>query len=241
MPGIARFNITDTITGRGAHRFDDSRALHPAANLLYASIFEGLDMPLAAGSKTIDCTKREFEAGYDYALGIDVVLTFMGGQTATMQEKFLFTTFNTITVEYMQDWRTDEPGDWFNMKCQYYFVGYAPNKRNFTNWILVDWLRLMQSTMQNRVPWELQNNKEDGARASFKHVKFDRVPLDCIVGRGQAKPVDNAPDGWPWTKWTGDPGPGPCKKCTARDYWRSPKNNKYVCRNCHTVNEITIA
>ncbi|GAJ20241.1 unnamed protein product, partial [marine sediment metagenome] len=91
MVGITRFNITDRVRGKGAWRFEDSRKHWPVANALYRQIFTKLGMPLMPGEETIDCAMKEFEAGYDYQLGIDVILRPVAGGEGTLQEKFLFT------------------------------------------------------------------------------------------------------------------------------------------------------
>jgi len=185
MAGIERIRITDKVQGRGAYRFPWSRKRQPEANRVYREIFRSIGSPLLPGTKEILCTKDEFEAGYDHALGIDVLLRFEGGFTATMQEKFLsFDKATTITVEYMQNPLTGEQGDWFNLKCQYYFVGYDTDESlTFNDWILVDWPVLMRSTQQGLVRWYGNHNKRDGARASFKYAYFDAIPSSCVVAR----------------------------------------------------------
>ena len=180
MAGITRINITDDVKGRGAYRFMEARKMQPIANKLYHQIWEtrGLLLP---GDEQLDCTKNEFYAGYDHALGIDVMLTFANGMTATLQEKFLTTTFYTLTVEYMQDWRDAIPGDWFNMKCQYYFVGYYNKKdrdAGFTRWVMVNWPSLQ---VRSDVVWNERQNTKDGARASFRYIGFNDIPKDCVV------------------------------------------------------------
>jgi hypothetical protein len=179
-PGITRFNITDQVRGRGAWRFIGARKYWPVANALYREIFTELGMPLLPGEETIDCTLAEFEASYDYQLGIDVVLRPQGQGECTLQEKFLFTTFHTVTVEHCQDWLALQPGDWYKLKAQYYFVGYAA-KEQFNPWMLLDWPRLQRATAQGRVQWRLRGNLKDGAQASFMYVTFDRVPAEVIV------------------------------------------------------------
>lgn len=184
MAGITRFNITDEITGRGKQRFEDSRMYWDAANALYRNIFTKLGMPLLPDNEVISCTKEEFSAGYDYKLGIDVILRPQGQGESTMQEKFLFTIFNTVTVEHCQDWLTLEPGDWYKLKAQYYFVGYdAERQMRFDPWVLIDWVRLQRATAQGRVPWRLRGNLREkvGARASFMYVEFKKVPSEVIV------------------------------------------------------------
>lgn len=180
--GIARITITDEIKGRGAYRFKDARARQPAANKLYRKSFASMGMPLKPGDTDIRVGKDEFEAGYDYALGIDVILTFDNGQEATLQEKFLLTRFRTVTVEHMQDPTRGEQGDWFTMKCDYYFVGYdRANANSFQEWILLNWPMVRQQTNMGNIPWRERRNKRDGARASFKHVDFSGIPMECIV------------------------------------------------------------
>jgi hypothetical protein len=139
-------------------------------------------MPLLEGDAETRCTLAEFEAGYDYALGIDVILRFNSGMESTLQEKFLFTRFKTVTVEYMQDWANDVRGDWFKMRAQYYFVGYDRNKScTFQDWILLNWPATQQATAQNLIAWDCRPNLEDGARANFRFAHFDIFPPFCVV------------------------------------------------------------
>lgn len=180
--GITRIVITDKTSGRGGWRFERSESLHPKANDIYRRLFEIKNMPLMPGVEQVFCTKEEFMAGFDYQLGIDVILKFESGFQKTLQEKLLNTTFYTVTVEYFQDWKTEEQGDWFNLKCQYYFVGYAPNgSEGITRWQLLNWPQLQEATEQGRVRWWDNINKTDGARASFRYAYFDSIPEDCIV------------------------------------------------------------
>jgi hypothetical protein len=184
MSGIRRFRITDATNGRGGWRFTDSRKCWPSANAIYRNAFASAGLPLEPGYEETECTKSEFEAGYDYQLGIDVVLRGVGGQEFTMQEKFLFTSYDTVTVEYMQDWRNNVPGDWFNLKCQFYFVGYDyPKDGRIKRWVLLDWTKTMLATGKNRLRWLERPNKEDGARASFKYVHFADLPSEVVVAR----------------------------------------------------------
>ncbi len=182
MVGVTRFNITDEIKGTGKWRFEDAKKHWPAANALYREIFTALRMPLLPGEEIIDCTKAEFEAGYDYQLGIDVILRPVAGGESTLQEKFLFTDFDTVTIEHCQDWLTLEKGDFYKLKANYYFVGYDPTGcLQFGPWILLDWSRLQRATAQHRVPWHLRGGLKDRARASFMYVKFEKVPAEVIV------------------------------------------------------------
>lgn len=180
--GITRFHITDKVSGRGAWRFAQAMKYWSVANALYRQVFAELGMPLLPGEEIERCSLAEFQAGYDYQLGIDVILRPLGGNESTLQEKFLFTPFNTVTVEHCQDWLTQEPGDWFKLKAHYYFVGYDTTQcLRLDPWMLLDWSRLQRATSQGRMEWRLRSNEEDGARASFMYVPFDKVPSDVIV------------------------------------------------------------
>lgn len=191
MAGIKRFIITDELKGRGAYRFEKSRKLQLVANNLYREIFKRMKADLAEGYEEVRCTKAQFQAGYDYALGIDVILQTHTNQSFTMQEKFLFTTFDTITVEYMQDWKREVPGDWFNMKCQLYFTGYDYRGIGvFDTWCLADWPRIQLATTQKRIPWAIRPNKFDGCRSNFQYVNISALPQDVVIDRkiSQNKP-----------------------------------------------------
>ena len=180
--GITRFHITDKVSSRGSWRFEWAMKYWPVANVLYRQVFAQLGMPLLPGEEDMRCSLAEFQAGYDYQLGIDVILRPLGGNECTLQEKFLGTEFNTVTVEHCQDWLTLEPGNWFKLKAQYYFVGYdAKGSLRFDPWMLLDWPRLQRATAQGRMEWRMRSNEEDGARASFMYVPFDKVPSDVIV------------------------------------------------------------
>ncbi len=139
-------------------------------------------MPLLPGELELRVAKDEFEAGYDRYLGIDVIFTFANEQESTLQEKFLTYHTPTVTVEYMQNPLTGEQGDWFKMKPDYYFVGYdRVQKNNFQEWILLNWPLTRQMTNQGEIPWDINSNKRDGARANFKHVHFSLLPPECVV------------------------------------------------------------
>lgn len=189
MAGIERIHISDTVSGRGSWRFRWSQERWPAANSLYRQVFTEMGSPLLPEDADITCTMEEFDSGYDHALGIDVFLRFACGMTATLQEKFLSYKYSTVTVEYMQNPSTGEQGDWFNLKAQYYFVGYdRDGSKTFQDWILLDWPAVMRCTQQGRILWSENRNKQDGARASFRYVHFDNVPAECVVARYAGAP-----------------------------------------------------
>lgn len=179
VKGITRINIT----GSRIARAEQAKIMWPASNSLYHKIF---DPYLVPGSCVENCTLEEFKAGYDKFLGVDVLLTFVNGMTLTLQEKFLTTIYGTVTVEYYNDPRTEEPGDWFELKAQLYFVGYW-NERNpdsgFLRWVLLDWPMMVLETQKGNIPWVLRGNTRSAARANFQSVEFEKIPTSCIVSR----------------------------------------------------------
>lgn len=185
--GITRFEITDPCYGRGAARMESPRPYWSTANALYRHIWEDeLHRPLLDGDETIQCTRVEAISRYDAALGVDVVLQSGEYGKFTMQEKFLFTDFYTLTIEHCQDWLSLEPGDWYNLEAQYYFVGYARlGILGFDQWVLVDWGALHRTD----IDWKLRCNTKSkvGARASFMYVKFDNLPNSVVVARSTQK------------------------------------------------------
>jgi hypothetical protein len=188
MPGIERTRILgDHSRTAGGWRFDESEKMWPAANDLYRNIFCQLDQPLAEGDITVDVVRGTWEASADMHLGIDTRIRFREtGLTASLQEKFLFTNYNTVTIEYMQDPIAGVQGDWFSLNCQYYFCGYANESRTkFDRWILLDWPRTQRATNKLMIPWRTGQNSHDNAKASFRFVDFNRIHKTCIVASSQ--------------------------------------------------------
>lgn len=194
MTGILRLGITDKVTGRGAWRFHEARALWPQANRIYRQVFYDLRTELEPGESIQAISSQEHAAGYDKEFGVDVWLAHRGGLKSTLQEKFLFTDFNTVTVEFMQDWREMVEGDWFNLRVEYYFVAYS-NKGSgeFRDWILLDWPATKRLTEQGRIGWSERRNQKDGARASFRWAGFDDFPPQVVIAR-MSKPELQAPE-----------------------------------------------
>jgi hypothetical protein len=181
MDGINRISIKSDLFGSGAWRFKKAAPYLPWTNALYRAVFKKIGHELAPGEATITCSKEEFTAGYDYQLGIDVILCTTKGEEMTLQEKFLYKGFDTVTVEHFNDWRTETPGDWHNMKTQFYFVGddVDHNLANrFDPWILLDW---PATKLRTDIPWHIRKNQNDGARADFKFAPMGQFPPEVVV------------------------------------------------------------
>ena len=195
--GITRVEITDSVNGRGASRFRDSQARWGMADDLYRHIAHRLDMPLKSGSDAVCYSLDEARAALDWEMGIDVILSFENGMEITMQEKFLLTTFRTVTVEYMNDPIRGMEGDWFTLKANWYFVGYDEGKdMRWNRWIMLNWPATKVLTAQGKIPWQERLNGRQGARASFRYAPMNAFPPECVIaysGYPQYRPYPHMP------------------------------------------------
>ena len=147
----------------------------PHADKIYSDIFTA--------------TANRFENPDNYILdkefAIDVILTMPNGMIMTGQEKFLshkYSNFETVTVEYMQNPKTQERGDWFKLGVQFYFVAYYNKGHSaFGKWMLLDWPAVVLATNNKAIHWQQRNNKYDGARASMAFVKMRDIPSNCVI------------------------------------------------------------
>ncbi len=180
---IQRIRIIESINGQGGWRFTESMRREPCANFVYQQVFRAIGCTLLNDSiDEVKCTKADKVSGLDLLLGIDVILTFNNRMQSTIQEKFLFVDRQTVTVEYYQNPRIEDEGDWFKLKAQYYFVGYDRTKFEFfQDWILLDWPQVQRETIRGNINWQLRDNRRDNARANFKFTEFSGIPLSCIV------------------------------------------------------------
>jgi hypothetical protein len=124
----------------------------------------------------------------DRQYAIDVQLTLPGSRQILLgQEKFLSHNqekYNSLTVEYHQNPQTEEPGDWFKLAPQFYMVGYyTKDGSNFGKVCIVNWAALVMETYKGNVNWQDNTNRDGYARASFRYVNFDDIPVSCLLFR----------------------------------------------------------
>lgn len=178
IAGIQRVVITPTPNN---WRFKEAMRRWPMTYDLYRQVFADLNMPLLDGVEEIECSKDEAFGRLDRELGIDVILSWPNGMRACLQEKILLTTFDTATVEYMNDPRTGEKGDWFHLMPNYYLVAYSQKASlEFRRWVLLDWAALQRETLRGNIHWQIRPN-QGGARSNFKFVPFEKIPQSCII------------------------------------------------------------
>ncbi len=167
---------TDSDFEQDARRQQEIR-LRPYADEIYRIVF-GAD---------IDISRFDNNAILDREFAIDVQLRLRTGHILLGQEKFLSTIykkFNSLTVEYMQN--ESEQGDWFKLAPQIYFTGYECD-RGFSPWVLVAWASLVVSTLQGKVQWSDNKNKDGHARASFRYINIDDIPTESIIAMSSIK------------------------------------------------------
>jgi len=149
----------------------------PIAENIYRQIF--------GNNTTIKRFEREEEFILDKHFAIDIELGLTSGQILLGQEKFLsnmFIRFGTITVEYMQNPKINEQGDWFKLCPQFYFVGYFNRQEtDFELWVMADWCKMVVETLKNNIRWITTSNKNGRARANFKACKMRELPDGCIL------------------------------------------------------------
>jgi hypothetical protein len=160
--------------------------MRPCADNIYKGIF---------GDKiTIKRFDNVDEHVLDIKFAIDVMIKLTNGQILLGQEKFLshqYAIYKTVTVEYKQNPKTDEDGDWFKLASQIYFVGYSNKLKNgFDLWAMLNWAELVICNNKGLVNWDIKNNKFDGARASFATAKLYDLPDSCIIDCSWKKSLD---------------------------------------------------
>lgn len=195
--GITRYHITAATAGRGGYRFEESADCWALADALYRRVFAAVGMPLAHGSRLVESVPNGGVGTadlFDRHLGVDVALRLAGGRKLTLQEKFLTTDFETVTVEYMNDAARGLEGDWFTMLPHLLFVGYVDAARaTWRRWIVLHWSAVVAETEQGSIRWQERANGRDGARASFRYAPFDAFPPWCVLASSKTTPLAEQP------------------------------------------------
>lgn len=197
MPGITRIHIKSDWSSSNDWRLRLARDHEPIANEIYRAAFSKIGITLDPGEVTINVSRQEAGARYDWAEGIDVILE-AGGARMTLQEKFL--TYHKSTATFEERKSSGALGAWYYCTAQYYFVGYTRlywdwRKRQiktapvvaFQDWILIDYPGLKRCDAMGSIQWANDKNKHDHRRASFKYAPFDSIPPACVVARRSAE------------------------------------------------------
>lgn len=151
--------------------------MRPVIDAIYAKVWPG-------------CTIKRFDSDEDKLLdikyGIDVQVTLPSGMILLGQEKALshrYATFRTVTVEYLNDPKTGDKGDWYHLAPQFYFCGYATaDNAALKPWVLLNWPSVVLGTTTKKIAWvgPIDNSKSP-AKASFVYIQMDAIPNDCVI------------------------------------------------------------
>lgn len=184
MLGISRIKIASSWHDWRVQLAEDHA---PIANKIYRAAFT-----LADGEETINVSKEDALARYDWKEGIDVILTTTHGTRMTLQEKFL--TYWQSTVTFEETKTSGDPGAWYYCTAQYYFIGYTRQywdfkKRkitdnpiiDFQDYMLIDLPALHRMDDKDLLHWKNDQNHNDRRRASFRYILFEDVPSNCVV------------------------------------------------------------
>lgn len=127
---------------------------------------------------------------FDRDFHIDVEITLPNQSKIWGQEKALrrmYSKYNTFTMEYYQNRKTCEKGEFFNIHAQFYLHGYLnidsplEDTPRFTTWHLIDlfrlfdWLSIWTSTKLE------SHTRPSSSRASFFQIDYDLLPKDCVM------------------------------------------------------------
>lgn len=173
--GIARYG--KSFEARSAH----SEKHQEEIDEIYRKI-----IPMLYSSQIIDGSNvDENKLILDTEYSMDVTLTLTTGIQLSLQEKFLYTNYHTLTIEFLNDENNlRESGDWFNLaNVQMYFIAYFPKsyEDRLTLWVLIDLEKLWKT---NEIDWCYNRNKKGNATASFLYTNFLNLPDDCIMACG---------------------------------------------------------
>jgi len=104
-------------------RFKLAEACNEFTDPILRKMFIDAGMELKTDSACIRCKKEDLSGRYDLVEGIDIILRFKDNTKGTLQQKTLFTDFNTATFEEYKN--SGKPGAWYYCTAQYYFVVYT--------------------------------------------------------------------------------------------------------------------
>ena len=146
-----------------------------------------------------DQIKRFKKGEHDFILDtefhIDLKITLKNNSQVTGQEKALsheFYKFRTFTMEFYQNWRTKEPGEFFKIASQFYLHGYSDKTGfEFAEWKIIDLFRLIYWLRETPIErLEAKTRRASGSRASFLWMDYDKIPQAFIVKERLNPPQD---------------------------------------------------
>lgn len=176
-------------------RFKLAEACNKFTEPILRKLFLEAGMELKEGNSRIECSHEDLHSRYDLNEGIDMILRFIDDTKGTLQQKILYTDFSTATFEEFKN--SGKPGSWYYCTAQYYFVIYTledsklltEQLRNdmlnatIKEAILLNLAEFHRLSLNDKIIWNSNVNKNDGRRNPFRYTFFNDIPDSCIIGR----------------------------------------------------------
>jgi len=156
---------------------EHSMQARPAINKVYGEIWDRWDK----------ITRADNNLFADQFYHVDVILesTKCPICKIVVQEKALraeFAHYNCLTMEYMQDRRSGECGEFFNLCAQYYFSGYINDDYSgFIKYRVINIPVFMAMFAELKIKFDIKPTK--GSHASFICFNYDDLPECCVIAK----------------------------------------------------------
>ena len=135
--------------------------------------------------RTVERSKGDI---LDQTYHIDAALVLGNGSRLTVQEKFRRSDamrYDNITVEYYQDYRTRERGEFFQLCSQLYLYGVVSQDESRVERLILirvaDWMLSMADMTEAEIRRKWQVCNDDRSRASFLAIPVKQIDPQCIV------------------------------------------------------------
>lgn len=134
----------------------------------------------------VECLpKIEDQLVIDREFHIDVIISYANGVSKGMQFKVLsphYSKYGTFTVEFYQNHRTKEKGEFFHCFAELWFHGYFNSDYTAlcNQWDLIKFLEYREYLTNKHTISELEAQTRSGqhSTASFFHIEYSRIPVD---------------------------------------------------------------
>jgi hypothetical protein len=163
--------------------YQQSLRMRPACNRVLCEVFGVTE------DKIIRFEKEGGPHVLDREFAIDLkVLLPSGGQVSGQEKALSFSCYKwkTFTIEFWQNRKTQEPGEWFKIASQFYLSGYSDASGcEFVEWKIVHMLPLL-TWLRRCNPQKLASKckASGGSRAAFLPIPYNKLPSECIFAAG---------------------------------------------------------
>ena len=131
---------------------------------------------------------RDDEIILDIKYHIEVEIELRNGIKLLGQEKALracFAKYNTFTIEFYQNRRIKEPGEFFNIGAQFYLHGYWNDKGDgFCKWYMVKLFDFLAHLKKIDITELEARTRPSTSNANFFYINYNDIPNEFIYARG---------------------------------------------------------